>query len=110
MFYRKPFVFINKHLNLHLEIVGGAALLFNGITGYETADIDTIIRISDAVQEIIDDYCIDINNDACDYIDDYDDCYWLEETSYSNISISYLSLGSAIKTKIKYIENPYIYR
>ena len=92
-----------NNLYLNLKIVGGAALIFNGINTIETNDIDTINRIEEEIKEICADCSLDINDDALDYIGNYNDCEFIydNEKSFSNITIEYLSLGSCIKTKLK---------
>lgn len=91
-----------RHLFLNLTIVGGAALIFNDIETIETTDIDTITRLEDEVREICESCSIDINDDALDYIKNYEDCEFINDTgrSFSNINIQYLTLGDTIKTKI----------
>lgn len=92
-----------RNIFLTLEIVGGAALIFNNIESIETSDIDTIVRLENEVREICEDLSIDINDEALDYIKNYEDCEFIQDTgrTFSNINISYLCLGDIIKTKIK---------
>lgn len=92
-----------RNLFLDLKIVGGAALIFNGITSVETQDIDTIERISYEIKEICDESSLDINTDAMDYIENYADCEFIEDSykTFSNIFITYLSLVDTIRTKLK---------
>lgn len=91
-----------KQFYLDLKIVGGAALLFNGITAIETVDVDVINQISEEIKEICFDFSLDINDDALDYIHNFDNCEFIEDNHlFSNITISYLTLGSTIKTKLK---------
>lgn len=92
-----------RNLFLNLKIVGGAALIFNGITSVETQDIDTIERISSEIKEICDESSLDINTDAMDYIENYVDCEFIEDSckTFSNIFITYLSLVDTIRTKLK---------
>lgn len=93
----------DNNLNLNLKIVGGSALIFNGIYSIETNDIDTISRLEDEVREICEDCSIDINDDALDYIQNYEGCEFIRDEGhpFSNITISYLTIGSTIKTKLK---------
>lgn len=90
---------------LHLEIVGGASLLFNGIPE-ATIDIDTITPIKGNVREIIYNSDLDINDDAIDYIDNYDGLEFIEfdEEQYSNIVITYLSTHGALYAKLKHVD------
>ena len=92
-----------RNLFLDLKIVGGAALIFNGISSVETQDIDTIERISSEIKEICDEFSLDINTDAMDYIENYADCEFIEDEykTFSNIYITYLSLVDTIRTKLK---------
>lgn len=94
---------VNKHLYLNLTVVGGAALIFNNIDTIETSDIDTITRLEDEIKEICEDLSIDINDEAIDYIKNYDDCEFIHDEcrTFSNIDINYLCLGDVIKTKLK---------
>lgn len=97
----------NAGLILHLQIVGGAALIFNDITSISTNDIDTIVRIEDQIKEIIEDCSVDINDDAIDFIKDYDDLEFIRDNNimFSNIIIDYLALGGVLITKMKH-EDP----
>lgn len=90
-------------LYLNLKIVGGAALIFNGINCIETHDIDTIERIEYEVKEILADCSIDINDDVLDYIENFNDSSFIydEENNFENITIYYLDLYDVIKTKMK---------
>ncbi len=99
----------NRNLYLNLRIVGGAALLFNGISAVETVDIDVINYISDELKDICYDFSLDINDDALDYIDDFKDCEFIydDRKQFSNITISYLPVGSVIKTKLKNYQDEY---
>ena len=92
-----------RNLFLDLKIVGGAALIFNGISSVETQDIDTIERISSEIKEICDESSLDINTDAIDYIENYANCEFIEDSykTFSNIFITYLSLVDTIRTKLK---------
>ena len=104
---------INKMLkeynyNLDLKIVCGAALLFNGIRSIETTDVDTINKVSQQIKEILNDYSLDINDDALDYIENYQDCNFIyNDKQFSNISIEYLLIGGVIKTKLKNCQDDY---
>ena len=93
----------SRNLYLSLKIVGGDALIFNGIRSVETEDIDTINRLTEEIKEICLDCSLDINDDAIQYLNDYIDCEFIEdkEHTFSNIEISYLDLGGVIKTKVK---------
>ena len=89
-------------LYLNLKIVGGSALILNDIHSIETNDIDTIVRIETEIKEILDDCSADINDDALDYINNYDNLTFIEdEHTFSNIHIEYLSIVGVIKTKMK---------
>lgn len=90
-------------LYLNLQIVGGAALIFNGINSIETGDIDTITRLEYEIREICDECSLDINDEAIDYIKNYENCEFIHDEghSFSNINIDYLNLGGVIKTKLK---------
>lgn len=90
-------------LYLHLKIVGGAALIFNEIYSIETNDVDTITRLEDEVRIICEESSLDINDDALDYIQNYEGCEFIhdEGRSFSNITIDYLTVGSTVKTKLK---------
>lgn len=99
--------FLNKNLyqkglTLNLKIVGGAALIFNNVSSIETQDIDTITKIEQEVCDIIESTSLDINNDALDYIQNFDGLEFIQDNGriFSNINIKYLSLGGVIKTKM----------
>lgn len=99
--------FLNKNLyqkglTLNLKIVGGAALIFNNVSSIETQDIDTITKIEQEVYDIIESTSLDINNDALDYIQNFDGLEFIQDNGriFSNINIKYLSLGGVIKTKM----------
>lgn len=96
-------ILAKRNLYLSLKIVGGAALIFNGITSIETNDIDTIRQISADVQEICDESSLDINTDAIDYIENYIGSEFITDDykTFSNIHIEYLSLIDTIRTKLK---------
>lgn len=94
--------FSKEGLYLDLKIVGGSALIFNDISSVETEDIDTINCIPYEVREILDECSLDINDDAMDYIHDYDHLEFIKDDkrTFSNITIEYLSIGGVIKTKL----------
>ena len=96
-------ILAKRNLYLNLKILGGAALIFNGITTVATDDIDTIRQISADVQEICDESSLDINTDAMDYIEDFVDSEFVidDYETFSNIYIEYLSLIDTIRTKLK---------
>lgn len=96
-----------KGLFLTLQLVGGSALIMNGLTSYETEDMDTSIRIEAEIKEILDDLSIDINDDATDYADNYYDRNFLYEQDmhFSNIEIEYLDLPDTLLTKMQYIDD-----
>ena len=92
-----------NNLFLNLRVVGGAALLFNGIHSYETEDIDTLSSIEEQVKEVLDDCSIDVNNDVLDYLEEFDDLDFVKDDyEFYNISIEYLDLGGVIKTKMRH--------
>lgn len=94
-------------LHLDLTIVGGSALILNGINAIETEDIDTITRMTEEVKDIIDDLSLDINNDALDYIHNYMNKEFIDsDLSMSNISVSYLNLPGVLITKMDYVDDP----
>jgi len=94
-----------RNLFLNLSVVGGAALILNGIESISTVDIDTISSIEDEVYEVIKECSLDINNEALDYIYQYEDLEFIKDTrSFSNIEIEYLCLGGVIATKIKHLD------
>ena len=90
------------NIMLYLKVVGGAALIFNNIEAISTEDIDTIIRLENEVKEVIEECGIDINDDALDYIQNYDGLEFIHDSDheFSNIDIQYLSLGGVVKTKM----------
>lgn len=94
------------NLVLDLQVVGGAALLFNGLTFIESDDIDSMLPISGEVRRQVDAVGIDINDDANDYLDDYKDYSFLEfeERYFSNIHITYLELAGVLATKMQYLD------
>lgn len=96
-------VLSKKHLFIDLKIVGGAALIFNGIKSIDTQDIDTITKLSQEIKDICSESSLDINDDVLDYINDFEDAEFIEDcdVNFSNISISYLDLPYVIKTKLK---------
>jgi hypothetical protein len=91
-----------RGITLYLKVVGGAALIFNGIDAIATQDIDTITRLEGEIKEICMECSLDINDDALDYISNYEGLEFIHDGSnrFSNISISYLSLGGCIRTKM----------
>ena len=98
---------VNKRLAkegllLNLKIVGGAALIFNGISSIETNDIDTIHKIEPYIKDILEECSIDINDDAIEYIQNYEGLEFIRDTcrTFSNINIEYLDLAGVIKTKM----------
>lgn len=94
---------VKEGFTLDLKIVGGAALIFNNISSIQTQDLDTINSLRGEIREICEEASIDINDDALDYIQNYEDCEFIrdEDHNFSNINIEYLSLGGVIKTKLK---------
>lgn len=98
---------LQRGLYLRLSVVGGAALIFNGIELISTSDIDTITTIEDEVMEVIEQCSLDINNEALDFISNYEDLEFIQDTrSFSNIDIQYLCLGGVIASKMKHTD-PY---
>lgn len=94
-----------KNLYLNLRIVGGAGLIFNGITSIDTSDIDTLDKLTQEIKDICSDSSLDINDDVLDYLDNFNslDSEFLEdnEESFSNITISYLNTAGIVFTKLK---------
>lgn len=93
----------NKGLTANLTIVGGAALILNGIEAIETMYIDTCITLQNDVKDIFNDCSIDINDDAREYIENYRNLEFIDDeyTQFSNIAVQYLAIGGVIATKMK---------
>lgn len=96
-------VLASRNLYMNLKVVGGAALIFNGIKSVDTRDVDTLIKLSQEIKDICSESSLDINDDVLDYIDNFENADFIEDTnkSFSNISILYLDLPYVVKTKLK---------
>jgi len=91
------------NLYADLTIVGGSALILNGINSIETIDIDTCNTLSREVKEIFEDCSVDINDDAREYESNYEGLDFIEPDwlQFSNITTRYLDIGGVVVTKMK---------
>jgi hypothetical protein len=92
---------------LELVVVGGSALLMQGIKSAATENFDIIARISRDTQELIGDSGLDINSDFMDFANDFEEAemFLLDEYSFSNIDVFTFDVPLLLKSKLHH-SNP----
>ncbi|MDR2369322.1 MAG: hypothetical protein LBD63_01715 [Mycoplasmataceae bacterium] len=87
---------------LELIVVGGSALLMQGIKSAATEGFDIITRISREIQELIGDSGLDVNSDSMDFANDFEEAemFPLDEYSFSNIDVFTFDVPLLLKSKL----------